>query len=106
MGRTRKSQPALSPEDREKQLIALAIDRVEERLRDGTASSAELVHFLKLASRKEQLEVEKLEEENKLVRAKTDNLQSQKKIEELYADAIRAMRDYSGEGDEEDYERY
>ena len=46
----------------------------------------------------EKLELEKLEEENKLLRAKTEALKSQKKVEELYAEALKAMRDYSGYG--------
>ena len=98
----RKIRPALSPEARENQLISLAVDLVEQRLLDGTASSQETTHFLKLGSRKNQLELEKLEEENKLVRAKTDSLQSQKKTEEMFTEAINAFRRYSGQGDADD----
>ena len=60
----RKVRPALNPEARENQLIALAVDLVEQRLLDGTASSQETTHFLKLGSMKNQLEMEKLREEN------------------------------------------
>lgn len=95
---TKKIRPALTPEARENQLISLAVDLVEQRLLDGTASSQETTHFLKLGSMKNQLEMKKLEEENKLLVAKTEALQSQKHIEELYADAIAAMRRYSGHG--------
>lgn len=95
---TKKIRPALTPEARENQLISLAVDLVEQRLLDGTASSQETTHFLKLGSMKNQLEMKKLEEENKLLVAKTEALQSQKHIEELYADAIAAMRSYSGHG--------
>ena len=49
-----------------------------------------------MGSTKERLEKEKLEEENKLLRARTEALQSSKKIEELYENAISAMRRYSG----------
>lgn len=97
-------RPAISPEARENQLISLATDLVEERLRNGTASSQETTHFLKLGSIKSRLELEKLEEENKLLRAKTEALQSQKRIEELYENALKSMRDYSGyEGDTDEY---
>lgn len=96
-------RPALSPEAREQQMAALAMDLVEQRLRDGTASSQETTHFLKLVSSKAVLERDKLLEENKLLKAKTEQLQSMKRIEELYADAIKAMRTYSGQGDLDDY---
>ena len=101
---SRKMRPALTPEARENQLIALAVDLVEQRLREGTASSQETTHFLKLGSMKNRLEMEKLEEENKLLKAKTESIQSQKRVEELYAEALNAMRDYSGKiGDDNDY---
>ena len=99
----KKLRPALSPQARENQMISLAMDLVEQRLRDGTATSQETTHFLKLGSEKEILEREKLKEENKLLKAKTEAYQSQKKTEELFEKAIRAMRSYSGHGDE-DYE--
>lgn len=97
-----KIRPALTPEARENQLIALAVDLVEQRLLDGTASSQETTHFLKLGSTKAKLELERLNEEMKLVRAKTEQLQSQKRMEDLYANAISAMRKYSGHGDDSD----
>ena len=92
----RKIRPALTPEARENQLIALAVDLVQQRLLDGSASSQETTHFLKLGSMKNQLEMEKLREENKLLKAKTESIQSAKRVEELYAEAINAMRCYSG----------
>lgn len=103
---SKKIRPALTPEARENQLIALAVDLVEQRLLDGTASSQETTHFLKLGSMKNRLEMKKLEEENKLLQARTESLQSAKRIEELYADAISAMKRYSGNisrGDEDEY---
>ena len=92
----KRIRPALSPEARENQLIASAVDLVEQRLLDGSASSQETTHFLKLGSMKNQLEMEKLREENKLLKAKTESIQSAKRVEELYAEAINAMRRYSG----------
>lgn len=95
---SRKMRPALTPEARENQLISLAVDLVEQRLIDGTASSQETTHFLKLGSMKNRLEMEKLEEENKLLKAKTESIQSQKRVEELYLEALNAMRNYAGQG--------
>ena len=92
----KRIRPALTPEARENQLISLAVDLVEQRLLDGSASSQETTHFLKLGSMKNQLEMEKLREENKLLKAKTESIQSAKRVEELYAEAINAMRRYSG----------
>ena len=99
---TRRIRPALSPEARENQMVSLAVDLAERQLLDGTASSQVITHFLKLGSTKEKLERERLEEENKLLKAKTEQIQSQKRIEELYADAISAMKRYSGQGGSED----
>ena len=104
----KKIRPALTPEARENQLIALAVDLVEQRLLDGSASSQETTHFLKLGSMKNQLEMEKLREENKLLKAKTESIQSAKRVEELYAEAINAMRRYSGNrsSSDEDDDQY
>lgn len=87
---------ALTPEARENQLIALAVDEAERQMREGTASAQVITHFLKLGSTKERLEKEKLEQENQWLKAKTENLQAAKRIEELYANALKAMRVYSG----------
>lgn len=100
---SKKIRPALTPEARENQLIALAVDLVEQRLLDGTASSQETTHFLKLGSMKNRLEMEKLKEENKLLQAKTESIQSAKRVEELYTEAINAMRLYSGNGGNDEY---
>ena len=100
---SRKRRPALSREARENQLISLAVDLAEKQLQEGTASSQVITHYLKLGSTKERLEKEKLEEENKLLRAKTENLQSQKRVEELYSEAIKAMRNYAGQGETDEY---
>lgn len=97
--------PATTPEARENQLISLAVDLAEKQLFEGTASSQVITHYLKLGSTKETLEKEKLEQENKLLRARTEALQSGKRVEELYINALNAMRDYSGgQRKEEEYD--
>lgn len=95
--RTRRNRPgpALSSEARERQLINLAVDLAEQRLLDGTASNQVIVHFLKLASVRENLEREKLEKENELLRAKTAMLESARRSDELYAEALAAFRSYT-----------
>lgn len=97
----RTRPPALTPEGRENQLISLAIDLAEKQLSEGTASSQVITHYLKLGSTKERLEKEKLEKENELLKAKTESLQSAKRVEELYKDALNAMRRYSGQAGED-----
>ena len=87
---------------REDQLIAMAYDRVEERIRNNQATGPELVHFLKMGSAKGRLEKEILEKERELVTAKTEALHAQKRIEELYSKAIAAMKSYSGDQDDSD----
>lgn len=103
-----KTRPALSAEARENQLIALAYDVAEERLRNGTATSQEVVHFLRLGSVKERKELELLSKKIELDTAKTEALQSAKRIEDLYANAISAFRSYRGdrEDDENDQDLY
>lgn len=96
-------RPALSPESRQSQMIALAENLAEKQLRDGTASSQVISHYLKLATEKARLEVAILEKERDLVAAKTEQLQSQKRTEELYSAALRAMRNYNGQGDPDEY---
>jgi Na+-translocating ferredoxin:NAD+ oxidoreductase RnfG subunit len=97
-----KRRKAITPEERENQLCALAVNLVEKRLQEGTASSAEILHYLKRASTKERLEEEILREQKKLVQAKTSNLEYEKQREQDYAKVIEAIREYSGyEPDEE-----
>ena len=98
--------PARSPEARENQLIAAAMDLAEEQIRNGTATSQVISHFLKLGSTRESLEKAMLKEQVALARAKTENMKSAVRIEELYGKAISAMRMYQGQstqmGDDEE----
>ena len=102
----RRIRPALTPESREDQLVALAINLAEEQLLAGTASSQVISHFLKIGSTKERIEKEILKEKKDLIKAKTEALKSEKRVEELYAEALNAMRRYSGqttsEGDKDE----
>lgn len=101
---TRRPRPALSPEARENQLISLAVDLVEQRLIDGTASSQETTHFLKLATTKARLEKEILEKQKELMTAKTEQIRSEQHKEELYEEVINALRKYNGQGDSDEEE--
>lgn len=94
-----RRRPAITPEGRENQLIDLATDLVEKRLREGTASSQETTHFLKLATAKSRYENDILKAQKELITAKIEALQSAKRMEELYSEAIKAMQSYSGHGD-------
>lgn len=102
-GNTRKIRPALNPEARENQLVSLAVDLAEQQLLDGTASSQVITHYLKLGTMKAQLEKEKLQQENKLLQAKTEALASSKRMEEVYTQALAAMRNYSGQGEPDEW---
>jgi hypothetical protein len=95
-----RTRPATTPEARENQLIALAVDLAEKQLREGTASSQVITHYLKLGSTKEQLEKEILSQQKELMSAKTEAIRSSKHVEELYANAIEAMKEYSGKKDD------
>jgi DNA-binding ferritin-like protein len=93
----RRRPPATTIEARENQLISLAVDLAERQLSKGTASSQVITHYLKLGSTKERLEKEILEKQKDLLQAKTDSIQSAKRVEELYKNALDAMRSYSGQ---------
>lgn len=97
-----KMRPAFTPEARENQLIALAVDLAEQQLRDGTASSQVITHYLKLGSTKEKIEKEILEKQKELIEAKTKNINSSNEAKELYANALAAFRRYSGANGDED----
>lgn len=98
-----KMRPAQTIEGRENQMIALAMDLVEKRLREGTATSQETVHFLKLGSSRERKEQKMLENQIELAKAKTENLKTLEHIEELYTSAMNAMKSYSGTTIMDDY---
>lgn len=103
-----RGQPAYTPEERDNQLIARAVDLAEKQLIDGTASAQVMTHYLKQASPRERLELERLRQENALLNAKVEQLKSAKRVEDLYASALNAMRAYAGqdpiEPEEDDYD--
>lgn len=96
VNRRKRQPPATSIEARENQLISLAVDLAEKQLSEGTASAQVITHYLKLGTTKERLEKEKVEVETKLLKAKAEAIESQKRTEELYKEALDAMRAYSG----------
>lgn len=102
MDESPRRPPATTPELREQELVALAFDVVESRLRQGTATSQETVHFLKLGTVNTQLEREKLRKENILLEARTEQLGRADHMEELLNKAIKAFKGYSGEEDPDD----
>lgn len=97
-------RPAITAKAREQQLTALAVDLAEQQLMDGTASSQVITHYLKIAASDYQLKIERLEEENKLLRAKTEAIEAQTRLEPLIQQAMAAFKTYSGRnGDDDEY---
>lgn len=94
-------RPGLKPETDENQCISLAMDIAKQKLLDGTASNSMILHFLKLGTTREQMEREMMETQMELAKAKKEALESQAKVEQLYAEAMKAMQRYSGYGEEE-----
>lgn len=92
---------ATTMEGRENELIALAYDAAEERIRNGTASSQEIVHFLRLGSEKERMAQEEMRADIELKRAKVKAIDDGEHLEKVYNDAIEAMKRYSGHGEDE-----
>jgi hypothetical protein len=97
-------KPALTPEAKENQMIYLATSLAEKQLKDGTASSQVITHYLKLATEETRRKNKLLEMQTKLAAAKTESLESAKEIEELYKEAIKAMNHYKGLDEENELE--
>lgn len=97
-----RRRPAITEEGREHQLVSLATDLAEQQLQKGTASSQVITHYLKLGSTRERLEQERLHRENQLLDSKVEMMASAKRIEELYSEALSAMRNYAGQHDTSD----
>ena len=103
--RTRRKPALMSQEARMSKLTSMALDLIEERLANGTATSQETTYFLRYHCREADLKEQLLEKQVQLMEAKAENLKAQQKSEELYAKAIEAMRSYQGySGDGEPYE--
>lgn len=97
-----KRPPATTPEGRENQLTSLAFDLAEKQLSEGTASAQVITFYLRTGSATHKLEREKLQQENELLKAKIAGMASAERVEKLYDKAIRAMRGYAGQDDEEE----
>lgn len=102
----RKRKPPSTPEGRELRNVSLATDLAEEQLANGTASAQVISHYIKQGSQREILEQERISNENKLLKAKVEQLESGARIEELYEKAIDAMRVYNGSEEEYEEEEY
>ena len=102
--RRRPPRKATTPEARERQLTAAAIDLAERQIQKGTASAQVITHYLKLGTTRETLERDKLRQENELLKARVKQLASMERIEELYSEALNAMRRYSGREVEEEFD--
>ena len=98
--------PATTPEARENQLVAAAVDLAAKQLADGTASAQVITHYLKLGSSREKLEQQRLAMEVEFLEAKKEAMASTARTEELMKDALNAFRSYSGQTPEEDDEDY
>ena len=100
---TRRVRPALTPEGEETQMISLALGLAKQQLLDGTASSQVITHFLKLGTERARLEKEKIIKENKLLDVKASEIENKQRTDELFEQAIEAMKRYNGQGDADDY---
>lgn len=105
--KTKLPPPASTVEAREEEMVNLATNLAEQKLRDGTATSALILHYLKAGSVKERKQVQILSKQEELISAKTESLQLDRKKEDLYEDVISSLKDYRGETydeyDEEDF---
>lgn len=88
--------PDKNPDNRFQQIAALGLKRLEERLVSGEATGAEIVYAIQFADPLRPLKKAKLARENELLKSKKEAIDSAQKTEELYANAIAAMRSYHG----------
>lgn len=98
----RKRPPARTPEERRDQIISAAYDLAEKKIADGTASSQLLVYLIKSGTEEARLERDILAAQHKLINAKTENLETLNRLEELYTGAVNAMKRYNGDGGNEE----
>lgn len=101
----KENRIATNPDSREDQLIALAVDLAEQQLRDGTASAQVITHYLKMGSSRERMEREIMSKQKDLLEAKTRAAASEERVEQLYAEALSAMRSYQGDNGDSYQER-
>lgn len=102
MGDKRRRRPATTPEGRETQLIADAYNLAERQLIEGSASAQVITHFLKAGSTRDALERRKIEQENLMMSARIEEIASRQRQEELFVEALRAMRSYTGQEPRDD----
>lgn len=106
MGRPRKSS-AKTSEQREAEMINLAMELSEQKLRDGTAPAPLVMMFAKAGLKRQQLEDSKLESEVHMLRAKVADMERAGQSNEKLDRVFRALRTYQGmpvDPDEEQYE--
>jgi hypothetical protein len=101
-GKPSRQRAASTPAARENQLVAKAVNLAEKQLENGTASAQVISHYLKMGSSREQLEQQRLRHENDLLQVKREAIESQQRMEEIYKQALTAMKSYQGESPEED----
>lgn len=100
----RSRPPGKTPEDRENQLIAAAVELAERQIIEGTASAQVITHYLKLGSSREKLEQRRIEQEVLKLQKQQEIMESAQRVEEMYSEAMDAFRAYSGRPSEDDDE--
>lgn len=107
--KSKRRPQASSPEIQETRMVNYAMQLAEKQLIEGTASPSVITHFLKIGSMRERKELERLENENKLLAARADIIESTKRSEELFVEAMKVFSLYNGtsrQNDEEDDDDY
>ena len=90
-----KMTPAVSDEEMEAKMIALAIKQAQKQLERGTASSQIVTHYLKLGSKRADIELEHLQLQNRLLEEKILSEQQGLKTQEMIQDVLEALKSYS-----------
>ena len=102
MASTPRRPPPSTPEQAETQLVGLAYELAEKQLREGSASPSVVTHLLKLGSTRAQYELEKMQNENLLLAARTESIEMQARLEEKHQAVLDAIRHYTGSDSDDD----
>lgn len=78
------------------QLVSMAEDLIEERLRLGTASPTETVAIVRLGTELERANIERIRANTELMVAQKAKAEAETVKEELFTNAIAAMSKYQG----------
>lgn len=99
---SKRSAPALTVDEEEDELVALAVGLAKERLLDKSASNDLVRSIIQFGTVRARLEKEKLRRETELLIAKADAIEQARATEAMFQEAVAAMKSYTYRPEEEE----